>query len=126
MIKSLRDFQVCIYTYIYNTIFEFDAIHYPFPYRENIRAKWMSAGNGGELHLGAFIGDTTKYYYPGRSGFTIASIDKILSRCRELTYDLPEMEKMPNEERSNHIEDIDGNNIHIFEKNNKTNVQYRL
>lgn len=100
----------------YNYIFEFDTIHYPFPYRENIRAKWMSTGNGGELHLGEFKGDTNKYYYPGHIGFTVASIDTILARLRELKYDLPEMEKMPNKERTIHIEDIDGNNIHIIER----------
>lgn len=100
----------------YNYVFEFDTIHYPFPYRENIRAKWMSTGNGGELHLGEFKGDTTKYYYPGHIGFTVASIDTILSRLSTLNYDLPEMEKMPNGERTIHIVDTDGNNIHIIER----------
>lgn len=100
----------------YNYIFEFDTIHYPFPYRENIRAKWMSTGNGGELHLGEFKGDTTQYYYPGHIGFTVSSIDTILSRLEELKYDLPEMENMPNGERTIHIADIDGNNIHIIER----------
>ena len=100
----------------YNYVFEFDTIHYPFPYRENIKAKWMSIGNGGELHLGEFKGDTTQYYYPGHIGFTVTSIDTILSRLRELKYDLPEMEKMPNGERTIHIVDIDGNNIHIIER----------
>ena len=100
----------------YNYVFEFDTIHYPFPYRENIKAKWMSIGNGGELHLGEFKGDTTQYYYPGHIGFTVTSIDTILSRLRELKYDLPEMEKMPNGERTIHIVDIDGNNIHVIER----------
>ncbi len=100
----------------YNYVFEFDTIHYPFPYRENIRAKWMSTGNGGELHLGEFKGDTTEYYYPGHIGFTVASIDTILSRLSDLKYVLPEMEKMPNGERTIHIEDIDGNKIHIIER----------
>lgn len=100
----------------YNYVFEFDTIHYPFPHRENIRAKWMSIGNGGELHLGEFKGDTTNYYYPGHIGFTVASIDTILARLKELKYDLPEMEKMPNGERTIHIADIDGNNIHIIER----------
>lgn len=100
----------------YNYVFEFDTIHYPFPYRENIRAKWMSIGNGGELHLGEFKGDTTQYYYPGHIGFTVSSIDTILSRLEELKYDLPEMENMPNGERTIHIADIDGNNIHIIER----------
>ena len=100
----------------YNYVFEFDTIHYPFPYRENIQAKWMSIGNGGELHLGEFKGDTTKYNYPGHIGFTVTSIDTILSRLRELKYDLPEMEKMPNGERTIHIVDIDGNNIHVIER----------
>jgi hypothetical protein len=70
----------------YNYVFEFDTIHYPFPYRENIRAKWMSIGNGGELHLGEFKGDTTAYYYPGHIGFTVTSIDSILSRLKVLKY----------------------------------------
>lgn len=100
----------------YNYIFEFDTIHYPFPYRENIRAKWMSTGNGGELHLGEFQGDTSQYYYPGHIGFTVSSIDTILSRLNKLEYDLPEMENMPNGERTIHIADIDGNNIHIIER----------
>lgn len=100
----------------YNYVFEFDTIHYPFPHRENIRAKWMSIGNGGELHLGEFKGDTTQYYYPGHIGFTVSSIDTILSRLKELKFDLPEMENMPNGERTIHIEDIDGNNIHIIER----------
>lgn len=100
----------------YNYVFEFDTIHYPFPYRENIRAKWMSIGNGVELHLGEFKGDTTQYYYPGHIGFTVSSIDTILSRLEELKYDLPEMENMPNGERTIHIADIDGNNIHIIER----------
>lgn len=100
----------------YNYVFEFETIHYPFPDRENIRAKWMSIGNGGELHLGEFKGDTTQYYYPGHIGFTVTSIDTILSRLKLLKYDLPEMESMPNGERSIHIADIDGNNIHIIER----------
>lgn len=100
----------------YNYVFEFDTIHYPFPYRENIRAKWMSTGNGGELHLGEFKGDTMQYYYPGHIGFTVSSIDTILSRIKELNYKLPEMEHMPNGERTIHIADIDGNNIHIIER----------
>ncbi len=100
----------------YNYVFEFDTIHYPFPYRENIRAKWMSTGNGAELHLGEFKGDTTQYYYPGHIGFTVSSIDTILSRLSTLNYDLPEMENMPNGERTIHIEDTDGNNIHIIER----------
>lgn len=100
----------------YNYVFEFDTIHYPFPYRENIRAKWMSTGNGGELHLGEFKGDTTEYYYPGHIGFTVSSIDTILSRLKTLEYDIPEMEDMPNGERTIHIADIDGNNIHIIER----------
>tara|TARA_Y100001934_G_scaffold249294_1_gene310619 strand:- start:413 stop:979 length:567 start_codon:yes stop_codon:yes gene_type:complete len=100
----------------YNYVFEFDTIHYPFPYRENIRAKWMSIGNGGELHLGEFKGDTTEYYYPGHIGFTVSSIDTILSRLKELKHELPEMENMPNGERTIHIADIDGNNIHIIER----------
>ena len=100
----------------YNYVFDFDTIHYPFPYRENIRAKWMSIGNGGELHLGEFKGDTTKYFYPGHIGFTVSSIDTILSRLTELKYEHPEMENMPNGERTIHIIDIDGNNIHIIER----------
>ena len=111
VVKDL-DFSIAFYNYV----FEFDTIHYPFPYRENIRAKWMSTGNGAELHLGEFKGDTTKYYYPGHIGFTVASIDTILSRLSALKYDLPEMERMPNGERTIHIEDIDGNNIHIIER----------
>ncbi|GGD93759.1 VOC family protein [Planktosalinus lacus] len=100
----------------YNYVFEFDTIHYPFPYREHIRAKWMSTGNGGELHLGEFKGDTTQYYDPGHIGFTISSIDTILSRLEELNYELPEMEHMPNGERTIHMADMDGNNIHIIER----------
>lgn len=100
----------------YNYVFEFDTIHYPFPYRENIKAKWMSIGNDAELHLGEFKGDTTQYYYPGHIGFTVSSIDTILSRLKKLEYDLPEMEHMPNGERTIHIADIDGNNIHIIER----------
>lgn len=100
----------------YNYVFEFDTIHYPFPYRENIRAKWMSMGNGGELHLGEFKGDTMPYYYPGHIGFTVSSIDTILSRLKELKYDLPEIENMPNGERTIHIADADGNNMHIIER----------
>lgn len=100
----------------YNYVFDFDTIHYPFPYRENIRAKWMSTGNGGELHLGEFKGDTTTHYNPGHIGFTVLSMDTILSRLSVLQHDLPEMEKMPNGERSIHIKDTDGNNIHIIER----------
>ena len=111
VVKDL-DFSIAFYNYV----FEFDTIHYPFPYRENIRAKWMSTGNGAELHLGEFKGDTMQYYYPGHIGFTVASIDTILSRLSALKYDLPEMERMPNGERTIHIEDIDGNNIHIIER----------
>jgi hypothetical protein len=76
----------------------------------------MSIGNGGELHLGQFKGDTTEYYYPGHIGFTVSSIDTILSRLKKLNYNLPEIENMPNGERSIHISDIDGNNIHIIER----------
>ena len=100
----------------YNYVFEFDTIHYPFPYRENIIAKWLSIGNGGELHLGEFKGDTTKYTYPGHIGFTVKSIDTIFLRLSELNYQSPEIEKMPNGERTIHIVDIDGNNIHIIER----------
>lgn len=100
----------------YNYVFEFDTIHYPFPYRENIRAKWMSIGNGVELHLGEFKGDTSDYNYPGHIGFTVTSIDTILSRLKELKYKLPDMENMPNGERTIHIADMDGNNIHIIER----------
>ncbi|TVZ60197.1 catechol 2,3-dioxygenase-like lactoylglutathione lyase family enzyme [Flavobacteriaceae bacterium MAR_2010_105] len=100
----------------YNFMFEFDTIHYPFPYREHIRAKWMSIGNGGELHLGEFKGDTTTYDYPGHIGFTVSSLDTILSRLKKINYDLPEMKYMPNGERTIHISDIDGNNIHIIER----------
>jgi catechol 2,3-dioxygenase-like lactoylglutathione lyase family enzyme len=100
----------------YNHVFEFDTIHYPFPYRENIRAKWMSTGNGGELHLGEFQGDTTDYYYPGHIGLTVRSIDTIISRLEEFRYDIPSLDSMPNGERSIIISDLDGNNIHIIER----------
>lgn len=100
----------------YNFVFDFDTIHYPFPYRENIRAKWMSIGNGGELHLGEFRGDTTRYSYPGHIGFTVTSIDTVLTRLKVLNVEPPEMEHMPNGERTIHIADIDGNNIHIIER----------
>ncbi|PVW16494.1 VOC family protein [Marixanthomonas spongiae] len=100
----------------YHYVFEFDTIHFPFPYRENIRAKWMSTGNGGELHLGHFIGDTTTYSYPAHIGFTVSSMDTVLSRLKRLNYKLPEMENMPNGEKTIHITDIDGNNIHIIER----------
>jgi catechol 2,3-dioxygenase-like lactoylglutathione lyase family enzyme len=111
VVKNL-DSSVAFYHYV----FEFDTIHYPFPYRENIRAKWMSTGNDGELHLGEFKGDTTEYYYPGHIGFTVLSIDTILSRLNKLDYKLPEMENMPNGERTINFKDIDGNNIHIIER----------
>ena len=111
VVKNL-DSSVAFYHYL----FDFDTIHYPFPYRENIRAKWMSIGNGGELHLGEFKGDTNQYSYPGHIGFTVTSIDTILSRLKALNIELPDMESMPNGERSIHIADIDGNNIHIIER----------
>ena len=76
----------------------------------------MSIGNGGELHLGEFKGDTNQYSYPGHIGFTVTSIDTILSRLKALNIELPDMESMPNGERSIHIADIDGNNIHIIER----------
>jgi len=40
----------------------------------------------------------------------------ILSRLKELKYKLPDMEHMPNGERTIHIADMDGNNIHIIER----------
>ena len=76
----------------------------------------MSIGNGGELHLAEFKGDTTEYYYPGHIGFTVSSIDTILSRLKILEYDIPEMGDMPNGEKTITIADIDGNNIHIIER----------
>lgn len=76
----------------------------------------MSTGNGGELHLGEFKGDTTKYSIPGHIGFTVTSMDTILSRLSAINYDIPAMEKMPNGERTIHIEDISGNKIHIIER----------
>ncbi len=111
VVKNL-DSSVSFYHYV----FDFDTIHYPFPYRKNIRAKWMSIGEGGELHLGEFKGDTTRYYYPGHIGFTVTSIDTIFSRLTKLNVELPEIEHMPNGERTVHITDIDGNNIHIIER----------
>ena len=100
----------------YHYVFEFDTIHYPFPYRENIKAKWMSMGHNAELHLGEFKGDTTEYYYPGHMGLTVKSLDTIFSRLANLGYQLPEMEEMPNGERTVHIQDVDGNNIHLIER----------
>ena len=101
--------------FFYNYMFDFDTIHYPFPYREEIRAKWMSTGKGSELHLGEFVGDTAEYYYPGHIGLLVSSIDTILSRLTSLDMELPAMEKMPTGERTIHISDPDGNNIHIIE-----------
>lgn len=110
VVKDL-DSSVAFYHYIFN----FDTINYPFPYREHIRAKWLSIGHNAELHLGEFIGDTTQYYYPGHIGFTVKSIDSIFSRLLKLNYTLPQIENMPNGERTIHITDIDSNNIHIIE-----------
>lgn len=102
--------------FFYNYMFDFDTIHYPFPPREELRAKWMSTGTDSELHLGEFIGDTTKYYSPGHLGLIVSSIDTILSRLTSLGMELPQMEKMPNGERTIHISDLDGNEIHIIER----------
>ncbi|MCB0473616.1 MAG: VOC family protein [Flavobacteriaceae bacterium] len=100
----------------YHYVFGFDTIHYPFPYRENIKAKWMSTGNGCELHLGELKGDTTHYFYPGHIGFTVTNIDTVLARLEQLKYPQPELDKMPNGERTFQMADIDGNNIHIIER----------
>lgn len=100
----------------YNFVFGFDTIHYPFPYREHIKAKWLSIGYNAELHLGEFKGDTTQYFYPGHIGFTVKSIDSIFLRLQKLNYTLPQIENMPNGERTIHITDIDSNNIHIIER----------
>ena len=112
LVAKNLDSSVAFYQYI----FDFDTIHYPFPYREHIRAKWLSIGHNAELHLGEFIGDTAQYYYPGHIGFTVKSIDSIFSRLLKLNYTLPQIENMPNGERTIHITDIDSNNIHIIER----------
>jgi hypothetical protein len=111
LVKNL-DSSVAFYQYL----FEFDTLPYPFPFRENLRVKWLSTGNGGELHLAQFIGDTATHTYPGHLGFTVSFLDTVLSRLQQWNYPLPELDQMPNGERTIMITDVDGHGIHLIER----------
>ncbi len=106
----------------YQQLFQFDTIHYPFPPRPGIRAKWLQIGEHVELHLGEMEGDTSRTFNPGHLGFVVSSIDTFIARLNKVStaYKLgieeqPVIEEMPYGARTIMIKDPDGYGIHIIE-----------
>jgi hypothetical protein len=116
----------------YTKVFQADTIPYPFPPSPQYNVKWLSVGEGIELHLSQWINDTTKVInevpsvpkYVGfvHLGFIVISMDAFLKRLMEVSsdyksgkYKLPIMERMPSGAKTIMINDPDGNEIHVIE-----------
>ncbi len=125
----------------YTKVFQVDTIPYPFPSSPEYIVKWLSVGEGIELHLSQWLNDTTKVTseipsVPGHVGFVhlgfmVNSMDAFLKRLMEVSSDYksgkykhPIIERMPYGAKTIEIKDPDGNEIHVIEampSNNSTN-----
>ena len=116
----------------YTKVFQADTIPYPFPPSPQYIVKWLSVGEGIELHLSQWVNDTTKVARdlpsePGNAGFvhfgfTVISMDAFLKRLMEVSsdyksgkYKQPIIDRMPYGAKTIMIKDPDGNEIHIIE-----------
>jgi len=116
----------------YTKVFQADTIPYPFPPNPQYIVKWLSVGEGIELHLSQWVNDTTKVIRdapsePGHVGFVhlgfmVISMDAFLKRLMEVSsdyksgkYKQPIIDRMPNGAKTIEIKDPDGNEIHVIE-----------
>ncbi|MES2645486.1 MAG: VOC family protein [Bacteroidota bacterium] len=116
----------------YTKVFQADTIHYPFPPSPQYNVKWLSIGEGIELHLSQWVIDTSKVIHvmpsaPGHVGFVhlgfmVVSIDDFLKRLMEVStdyksgkYKQPVIDRMPYGAKTIEIKDPDGNEIHVIE-----------
>ena len=116
----------------YTKVFQADTIPYPFPPNPLYTVKWLSIGEGIELHLSQWVKGTTKsnneaLSEPGHVGlvhlgFMVSSLDPFLNRLMEVSsdyqsgkYERPIIDKMPYGAKTIMIKDPDGNEIHIIE-----------
>jgi catechol 2,3-dioxygenase-like lactoylglutathione lyase family enzyme len=116
----------------YTKVFQADTIQYPFPPSSQYIVKWLSVGEGIELHLSQWVNDTTKIIsdvpsgpkYVGfvHFGFMVSSMDAFLKRLMEVSsdyksgkYKQPIIERMPYGAKTIEIKDPDGNEIHVIE-----------
>ena len=116
----------------YTKVFQADTIPYPFPPSPEYIVKWLSVGEGIELHLSQWVNDTTKIIsdvpsepkYVGfvHFGFMVISMDAFLKRLMEVSsdyksgkYKQPIIDRMPNGAKTIEIKDPDGNEIHVIE-----------
>jgi catechol 2,3-dioxygenase-like lactoylglutathione lyase family enzyme len=116
----------------YTKVFQADTIQYPFPPSPQYIVKWLSVGEGIELHLSQWVNDTTKIIsdvpsgpkYVGfvHFGFMVSSMDAFLKRLMEVSsdyksgkYKQPIIERMPYGAKTIEIKDPDGNEIHVIE-----------
>ncbi len=125
----------------YTQVFQADTLPYPFPPSPQYIVKWLSVGDGIELHLSQWLNDTTKVTsdmpivpkYVGfvHFGFMVISMDDFLMRLMEVSsdyksgkYEQPVIERMPYGAKTIMIKDPDGNEIHVIEampSNSSTN-----
>ena len=126
-VKSLES-SVAFYT----KVFQADTIPYPFPPSPQYIVKWLSVGDGIELHLSQWVNDSTKVTgnLPSGSahagfvhmGFMVTSMDAFLKRLMEASsdyksgkYQQPIIDRMPYGAKTIEIKDPDGNEIHVIE-----------
>lgn len=115
----------------YTKVFQADTIPCPFPPNPQYIVKWLSVGEGIELHLSQWVNDTTRITSepsePGHVGFVhlgfmVISMDAFLTRLMEVSsdyksgkYEQPIVDRMPYGAKTIMIKDPDGNEIHVIE-----------
>lgn len=116
----------------YTKVFQADTLPYPFAPSPEYIVKWLSVGEGIELHLSQWITDSAKVSseVPSRPrfvgfvhlGFMVVSMDAFLKRLLEVSsdyksgkYKQPIIDRMPNGAKTIEIKDPDGNEIHVIE-----------
>ena len=116
----------------YTKVFQADTIPYPFPPSPEYIVKWLSIGEGIELHLSQWVNDTSEVINrapPGTGkvgfvhlGFMVLSMDAFMKRLMEVSgdyrsgkYKQPVIDRMPHGEKTITINDPDGNEIHVIE-----------
>ena len=116
----------------YTKVFQADTIPCPFPPSPQYIVKWLSVGEGIELHLSQWVNDATKDIIDLSSehghvgfvhlGFMVISVDAFLKRLMEVSsdyksgkYKQPIIDRMPYGAKTIEIKDPDGNEIHVIE-----------
>jgi len=126
----------------YTKVFHADTIPYPFPPSPQYLVKWLSIGEGIELHLSQWVNDSTKVISNAPSepqlvgfvhlGFMVTSMDAFLKRLMEVSsdyksgkYKQPIIDRMPYGAKTVMIKDPDGNEIHVIEAMSANNSKNR-